>query len=75
MISFLLKESVLEVKLSGAAIGENQAKQLAMYASKNAKTLTYIFFNKPSSSQLENLGGWIKEVAPDLALEINYLYP
>jgi RHS repeat-associated protein len=75
VVDYIYKGAVLEVKLSGSAIKENQAKQLALYASKEANEgLTYIFFKKPTATQEGALRRWVAEVAPDVGVEINYLY-
>jgi len=37
--------------------------------------LTYIFLKAPAKAEIHALRTWIKEVAPTVEVEINYLYP
>jgi hypothetical protein len=63
------------VKLSGSAIKEEQAKQFAMYAREKGIGLSYLFMNAPTQAEKQTLEAWIKEVAPNVEVHINYLYP
>ena len=61
--------------MSAGALKRTQAQELARFADATGQGLTYIFFKRPTQAEINVLDGWIRQVAPNVSVTINWIYP
>src|SRR5438552_17584226 len=73
VIDTIIKEGIYEFKTSFGAAVKYQAQQFAQYAKTAGYPIEYVFLHKPTAAEVRQLSNWIKEIGPEIRLQVSYI--
>jgi RHS repeat-associated protein len=78
VIDYLIDSVIYEVKLTAAAVKAGQARELALFAARTGRVLTYVFGYRPSVEELrvlrQTVGEVAREIGETIPLYVGYVF-